>query len=246
MVEVQGLSHAFEGRPVLKDIHLSVASGEILAVMGSSGGGKTTLLKCIAGLLKPTEGTVLIENQSIGDHLEQERGRIGMVFQYAALFDYMNVEENVLFGARRQQGLSATGASELLDYLLRVVRLDPEVRTKMPDELSGGMRKRVGLARALAMKPQVLLYDEPTSGLDPVTAFSIDRLIVETRNELGITSIVVSHDLVSVNRVADRLMFLSGGEAIYLGDLSGFSASSHPDIQEFLDSSSSEHFSDFE
>lgn len=243
MVRVEQLSHYFGDVQVLKSIDFDVEKGEILCIMGSSGGGKTTLLKCIGGLLKPTEGHVTVEDVQISDHLEREGGRIGMVFQYAALFDSLSVEENILFGLRRQKKLSPEALEETLDYLLSVVNLDPPVRKKYPSELSGGMRKRVGLARALAMKPNVLLYDEPTSGLDPVTTYSIDSLIVQTRDALGITSIVVSHDLNSVMRVADRILFLHQGEVVYWGDPQGFKDASHEAIREFVQSSTIEKIS---
>ncbi len=216
MIEVTDVSHRFDEKWVLSDINFSVAAGEIAVIMGSSGGGKTTLLKCISGLLTPTKGEILVDGVSVVNDPEEARSKLGLVFQYAALFDSLNVEDNVLFGLRRKGGVAKSAEKETLSRLLEQVGLE-DVESKLPSELSGGMRKRVGLARALAMEPQVLLYDEPTSGLDPVTAYSIDRLIVDTRDRLGVTSLVVSHDVSSIFRVADRIIFLHKGEILFNG-----------------------------
>jgi phospholipid/cholesterol/gamma-HCH transport system ATP-binding protein len=216
VVNVKDVSHRFDVNWVLKDINFSVQPGEIAVIMGSSGGGKTTLLKCIAALLTPTKGEILVDGVSVVKEPELARSKMGLVFQYAALFDSLNVEDNILFGLRRRGGVSSSEEKEVLDRLLEQVGLS-DVESKLPNELSGGMRKRVGLARALAMEPQVLLYDEPTSGLDPVTAYSIDQLIVDTRDRIGLTSIVVSHDVSSIFRVADRIIFLHQGEILFNG-----------------------------
>lgn len=242
MLEVQGISHTYDRREVLRDINLSVETGEILAIMGSSGGGKTTLLKCIGGLLTPSKGDVLIEEVSIVKRPDQARHMVGLVFQFAALFDSLNVKDNVLFGLRRQKKLSKQQEDETVDYLLRTVALDPAIIGQMPSQLSGGMRKRVGLARTLAMAPKLLLYDEPTSGLDPVTAYSIDKMIVEMRRNLGLTSIVVSHDVASVFRVADRVAFLHGGELVFTGSPEEFRNSDKEAIRELVQKSQAEDF----
>jgi phospholipid/cholesterol/gamma-HCH transport system ATP-binding protein len=216
VVNVKDVSHRFDVNWVLKDINFSVQPGEIAVIMGSSGGGKTTLLKCIAALLTPTKGEILVDGVSVVKEPELARSKMGLVFQYAALFDSLNVEDNILFGLRRRGGVFSSEEKAVLDRLLEQVGLS-DVESKLPNELSGGMRKRVGLARALAMEPQVLLYDEPTSGLDPVTAYSIDQLIVDTRDRIGLTSIVVSHDVSSIFRVADRIIFLHQGEILFNG-----------------------------
>lgn len=216
MIDVQQVSHRFDEKWVLTDITFSIQPGEIAVIMGSSGGGKTTLLKCISGLLTPSKGEILVDGVSVVKDAELARTKLGLVFQYAALFDSLNVEENILFGLRRKGGVSRSDEKEILNRLLEQVGLE-DIETKLPSELSGGMRKRVGLARALAMEPQVLLYDEPTSGLDPVTAYSIDRLIVDTRDRIGLTSLVVSHDVTSIFRVADRIIFLHQGEILFNG-----------------------------
>ena len=243
MLEVKGVSHAFDGREVLHDINLSVKEGEIVAIMGSSGGGKTTLLKCIGGLLTPSSGDVLINDISVVKQPDEARHLVGLVFQFAALFDSLNVRDNVLFGLRRQKKLSKQQEDETVDYLLRTVSLDPGITSQMPSQLSGGMRKRVGLARSLAMTPKLLLYDEPTSGLDPVTAYSIDKMIVQMRETLGLTSIVVSHDVSSVLRVADRVAFLHEGELVFVGTTREFRESQNPAIVELVQKSYAEDFS---
>jgi phospholipid/cholesterol/gamma-HCH transport system ATP-binding protein len=239
MVEVTGLTCAYDKRPVLQGIDLHVGGGEILVVMGSSGGGKTTLLKCIAGLLAFQQGDVTIDGVSVRTEPESARAKLGLVFQYAALFDYMDVAENVLFGVRRRRKLDTKAQGALVADLLDAVGMAGTERL-MPSELSGGMRKRVGLARALALEPSLLLYDEPTSGLDPVTAYSIDQLIVETRDRTGATSIVVSHDVTSVFRVADRIAFLHQGRLLFHGTPSEFRSAEAADIRELVEKSRSE------
>jgi phospholipid/cholesterol/gamma-HCH transport system ATP-binding protein len=239
MVKVQGLHLSYEGREVLRGIDLDVREGEILAIMGSSGGGKTTLLKCIAALLQPTKGDVLVDGLSVIRQPDEVHAKVGLVFQYAALFDFLNVADNVLFGVRRHKRLGKRAEVELLECLLEVVGLQGSARM-MPSELSGGMRKRIGLARALALEPKVLLYDEPTSGLDPVTAYSIDGLIAHTRDRTRATSIVVSHDVTSVFRVADRIAFLHMGELMFLGTAEEFRQNQSPVLTELVERSRAE------
>ncbi len=239
MVTVSGLSHRFDTQFGLRAIEFEVGAGEIAVIMGSSGGGKTTLLKCISGLLKPTEGEILVDGLSVVRDPEHALAKLGLVFQYAALFDSLTVEDNVLFGLRRAKKVSRGEEREILGRLLEQVGLE-DVESKLPSELSGGMRKRVGLARALCMEPQVLLYDEPTSGLDPVTAYSIDRLIVETRDRLGLTSLVVSHDVSSIFRVADRIIFLHQGEILFNGSPVDFRAVQDGPIGELIGKARSE------
>jgi phospholipid/cholesterol/gamma-HCH transport system ATP-binding protein len=240
VIRVEQLSHSFGKTEVLKNISFQVEDGEILAVMGSSGGGKTTLLRCIAGLITPTTGKVLLGDIHVASQPDLARGKMGMVFQSAALFDYLTVEQNVLFGVRRHLKLSATQQADLLkDSLSRVNLLGSE--DLVPAELSGGMRKRVGIARAIALSPEVLLYDEPTTGLDPITTYQIDEVISDMRVKLHVTSIVVSHDLTSVQRVADRVAFLHQGEMIYIGTPADFLKSDHPAIVELVTKSQTTH-----
>jgi len=233
MVRVRGLEQRFEDRVVLHSIDLEIDHGEILAIMGSSGGGKTTLLRCICGLLVPTKGQILVDDIDVTKQPEEARRHMGLVFQSAALFDYMNVEDNVLFGIRRQLKLKPKEQLRVANEALRRVGLEGEEK-KMPSELSGGMRKRVGIARALALNPRVLLYDEPTTGLDPITAYTIDSLIVGLRSELQVTSLVVSHDVSSVYRVADRIAFLHEGRLIFNGTPDEFSKTHDESIQELV------------
>ena len=233
MIVVEGLVKTFGDRPVLKGIDLVVNDAECVAVMGSSGGGKTTLLRCIAGLLAPSEGKVHVDGIDVHEQPDKARDRMGMVFQNAALFDSLNVRDNVLFGVRRHRKVKRTLERELLkDTLTRLALGD--VEELLPSELSGGMRKRVGLARALALAPKVILYDEPTTGLDPLTTYQIDETIDDVRRTLGVTSLVVSHDLTSVRRIASRVAFLHGGELVFLGTPEEFIESEVPAIRELV------------
>lgn len=231
MLEVRNIRHQFGRQEVLHDISFEVGAGEILAIMGASGGGKTTLLKIISALLTPTSGDVILDGVSVVQTPKQAREKLGLVFQSAALFDYLNVRDNIAFGLERKAGVR--------DIEARVAAVLDEVglkgsEAKMPSELSGGMRKRVGLARALVMEPSILLYDEPTSGLDPVTAYAIDQLIVETRDRTGCTSVVVSHDVSSVFRVADKIAFLAAGDLTFFGTPGDFRQSRDAIIGELV------------
>ncbi len=236
MIEIKDLSHSFGGNQVLKNISLFVGEGEIMAVMGSSGGGKTTLLRCISGLIKSTSGSVLVDGINVQEQPEEARRKMGMVFQSAALFDYLTVGQNVLFGVRRHLKLSPKEEVTLLTDTLSRVNLTGN-EDLLPSELSGGMKKRVGMARAIALNPSVLLYDEPTTGLDPITTYQIDELVANLRKTLGATSILVSHDLISVQRTADRVAFLDQGEIVFVGTPAEFLAASHPAIQEVVEKS---------
>jgi phospholipid/cholesterol/gamma-HCH transport system ATP-binding protein len=239
VLHVERLEHAFGAHKVLDDVNLDVGEGEILAVMGSSGGGKTTLLKCVSGLIRPTSGKIVVDGVDVVAQPEKAREKMGLVFQYAALFDYLDVRDNVLFGVRRKRNVKRKDEGEFVARMLAQVGLEGKERL-LPSELSGGMRKRVGLARALAMEPKVLLFDEPTSGLDPITAYSIDQLIVETRDRLGMTCVVVSHDVTSVFRVADRIAFLEQGRLVFHGTPEEFRAASQGDIRELVEKARAE------
>jgi phospholipid/cholesterol/gamma-HCH transport system ATP-binding protein len=242
MVDVRGLSRSFGENRVLSGIDLQIAEGEILAIMGASGGGKTTLLRCISGLLPPSEGTVMVDGVSSVDFPEDARGRMGLVFQSAALFDFMNVRENLEFGIKRRlRTLSKDERATRVVETLALVGLE-DTGHLMPSELSGGMRKRIGLARALAIQPKVMLYDEPTTGLDPITTYTIDELILDVRGRLGMTSLLVSHDVASVCRTADRVAFLEGGELTFVGSPQEFQDSDRPAIRELLEKSRATSF----
>jgi len=236
-IVVKGLNFDVPEKQILRDVNLNVHKGEVLAVMGKSGSGKTTLLKCLAGLIKPTSGQVEIFNQDIAPLSESElddvRLKIGLVFQYAALFDSLSVYDNVSFGIVNHRRISRRETSKIVADRLAEVGMEG-TENLFPSQLSGGMQKRVGLARALAMEPSVLLYDEPTSGLDPVIARSIDELIVETRNRLGMTSVVVSHDIASIFRIADRIAMVEEGAIIAAGTPEEIRSSSDARVQEFV------------
>lgn len=231
----------FDDRKVLDDISLEVDKGDIMAIMGSSGGGKTTLLRCISGLLAPTSGEIEVDGVNVEKEPEEARRHMGMVFQAAALFDYLNVWENVIFGLRRHGKESKKAQDQRAKDTLELVGLAGS-ESLMPAELSGGMRKRVGLARALVLEPTVMLYDEPTTGLDPITAYTIDKLMVDVSARLGITSLIVSHDVSSVFRVADRVAFLDHGKLLYDGGIDGFRASKEDAIVDLVSKSQATHF----
>ena len=233
MIEIKNLVHRFGDRTVLDNISLDLKKAQSLAIMGSSGGGKTTLLRCLAGLLVPTSGTILANAIDVRKEPDRAREQMGMVFQSAALFDFMTVYENVVFGIRRRLKLSKAETQNRANESLEKVGLLGN-ETKMPAELSGGMRKRVGIARAIALRPEVLLYDEPTTGLDPITTFSIDLLIAELQRDLGVTTVLVSHDLNSVIRVASRVAFLHEGSIVFDGPPVEFVKSDHPAIRELV------------
>jgi phospholipid/cholesterol/gamma-HCH transport system ATP-binding protein len=212
LVELHDLSVTFGRQDVLRNINLVVPAGQTLAVIGESGCGKTVLLKIMVGLLHPTSGHVVIDGQPIDELDDREltdlRARFGFVFQNAALFDSMTIAENVSFPLRVNRRMSMEDAEPIVVKRLKQVGLPPGILHKRPAQLSGGMRKRVGLARALVMNPDALLYDEPTTGLDPIMSDVINELICRTREEQPVTSIVVTHDMKTAMKVADRIVML--------------------------------------
>lgn len=220
MIEIQDLTKSFDNKPVLRGVNLKIETGESVVIIGRSGCGKSVLLKLLIGLLNPDSGHIIIDGEDITRLGEKElyrvRHKFGVLFQGAALFDSMTVLENVTLGLREHTDLSDEGIAKIAQQKLQMVGL-PDIQNLKPAELSGGMKKRVGLARAIAMDPQYVLYDEPTTGLDPIMADIINSMIVQLNNELEVTTIVVTHDMVSAYKVADRIVMLHRGIIIYSG-----------------------------
>ncbi len=239
-VEVRGVEKSFGGAQVLRDVNATFLRGQIAVVIGASGTGKTTLLKILAALDKPTRGAVLIGGVDIAQldeaDLNQVRRHIGMVFQYSALLDSMTVFDNVAFPLREHTRASSAELRERVDAKLEVLGLR-DATNKYPAELSGGMCKRVALARALILEPEILLYDEPTSGLDPLMARTVDHLIVDTRDRFGVTSIVISHDMAAALRIADRVHLLERGSIVASGTPRELLEGESDHVREFFDSS---------
>jgi phospholipid/cholesterol/gamma-HCH transport system ATP-binding protein len=240
MIVLRDVRKRFGSQVVLDGVDLDVQEGETLALLGPSGTGKSVLLKHIIGLIRPDSGIVVVDDQDVGKLRRKElaalRSRIGYVFQNGALFDSMSVFENVRLGITDEDKFRDEDyARERVAGCLKLVNLAPEVLVKYPAELSGGMRKRVGIARAIAGSPKYLLYDEPTSGLDPVNADVIDSLVKRLDNELGVTSVMVTHDVRGAFRTADRLALLTGGRIVQQGTQEEFLQSNNPKVQEFLE-----------
>lgn len=239
ILEVSGLTCSMGGRLVLDDISFCVPRGEIFGVMGVSGAGKSTLLRNIMGLVRPEAGEIRVVGTNLvglpEKQLNEVRARLGMCFQYAALFDSMTVYENVAFGLRRR-GMPEDQVAERVAHYLDIVGLG-ETGHVMPSDLSGGMKKRVGIARALAPEPELVLYDEPTSGLDPVLAATIDALIVKLRDQFGVASVVVTHDVDHLFAYADRAMMLYEGKALECDAPEELRRSPNPVLQQFIQGS---------
>ena len=237
VIKVRKLKIAFGSKVVLDEIDLDLYPGETLAVIGPSGTGKSTVLKVMTGLLAPTSGSVIIQGQETNGFDESQwdelRKYMGVVFQYSALFDFLTVGENVAFGLRRHFKLPEEEIQARVTELLEMVGL-PGTEAMMPAELSGGMKKRVGLARALAMEPQIVFYDEPTAGLDPVMTMTISRLIRKTQQRLGVASLLVTHDMESVFMAADRIAMLYNGKIVQVGTVEEIKNSSNPVVRAFI------------
>lgn len=229
---------SFGSRVVLDGVSLEVGDGETVALVGFSGSGKSVLLKTIVGLLKPDSGAVFVDGKDVGALRREElyalRRQVGYVFQFAALFDSMTVAENVAMGLRRVPGITEAQIHERTEESLRLVELEG-YGPRYPAQLSGGQRKRVGLARAIATRPRYVLYDEPTTGLDPVTTAVIDRLILKMARELGVTSLVVTHNMESAFRIADRIAFLHEGRIRFVGTPEEVRGSGDPIVQAFIE-----------
>jgi phospholipid/cholesterol/gamma-HCH transport system ATP-binding protein len=237
VIEVVNLSKAFGPKVVLSSVNLSVEMGESLVVLGGSGTGKTVLLRNIMGLLVPDHGHVKVEGKIVHEmsHAElfETRKKIGMCFQMAALFDSMTVFENVAFALRRHSPMAEGEIRARVEECLSMVGMKGTEHLK-PAELSGGMKRRVGFARAIALKPKILLFDEPTTGLDPVMTDVIGRVILDLKHELGVTTITITHDLKSAFEIGDRVALLFRGECLAVQPPGEFRANPHPVIQQFL------------
>jgi phospholipid/cholesterol/gamma-HCH transport system ATP-binding protein len=239
LIHLGGVRKAFGSQVVLDGVDFDVKEGETVALLGPSGTGKSVTLKTIIGLIRPDEGVVTVDEKDVWaldkEGLQQLRSQIGYVFQYGALFDSVDVFENIRLGlSNEDEYRDLAYARSRAEECLRLVNLGPEVIARMPGELSGGMKKRVGIARAIASRPKYLLWDEPTSGLDPINADIIDHLVVRLDDELGVTSIVVTHDVRGAFKVADRLALLMEGEIVLQGTPAEFLASEHPKVRAFL------------
>jgi len=237
MIRIKGLWKSFGDNKVLKGLNLDIETGETIVVIGQSGCGKSVLMKTIVGLLIPDDGEIEIENVSLKNisrkKLLEIRKKIGMVFQSSALFDSFSVWENVGLGLIEHSKMSQDEIMRIAREKLKLVGLS-DVEDMYPAELSGGMKKRVGIARAIAMNPQFVLYDEPTTGLDPIIADRINNLIIELQKELNITTIAVTHDIISAYKIADRIAMLYDGEIIFDGTPKEVQNTDNPYVQQFI------------
>jgi phospholipid/cholesterol/gamma-HCH transport system ATP-binding protein len=236
VIRLDGVCKAFGPRIILNGVDLDVADGENTVIIGRSGSGKSVTLRCIIGLLQPDAGRVVVDDEVVADldrdSLAALRGKVGYVFQFAALFDSMTVAENIALGLTRR-GFAPDEIAERVRQSLALVDLTG-VEAKLPSELSGGMRKRVGIARAVALRPRYILYDEPTTGLDPVTTAVMDQLMIRTR-DLGVTGVIVTHDMRSAFAVGDRIAMLHDGRIRQVGTADEIRATTDPVVRQFIE-----------
>ncbi|MDF2094571.1 ABC transporter ATP-binding protein [Aquibaculum arenosum] len=237
-IRIRGLKKSFGDNHVLNGVDLDIAKGESLVIIGGSGSGKSVLLKCILGLLPPDAGSILIDGKETvglrGAALDEMRSHIGMLFQNAALFDSLPVWQNVAFVPLEHERMSRKEARDLALERLADVGLDAEVADLSPAELSGGMRKRVGLARAIAVRPEILFFDEPTTGLDPIMGDLIDRLIRQCVTDLGATGLTITHDMDSARRISDRIAMLYKGEIVWQGPMDAIEREGNAFVEQFV------------
>ncbi len=237
-IEVRSLTKSFGEKPVLNGVDLDLREGESLVVIGGSGTGKSVLIKSILGLLTPDGGRIVIDGQEITDLRSHERERImrkfGMLFQGSALFDSLSVWENVAFGLVQGRGMRRKEAREIALEKLASVGLGPDVAGLYPAELSGGMQKRVALARAIAGDPEIIFFDEPTTGLDPIMADVINNLVIERRTALGATTLSITHDMASVRKIAERVAMIHGGKIVWSGPIADIDRSGNPYVDQFI------------
>ncbi|HPB59401.1 MAG TPA: ABC transporter ATP-binding protein [Candidatus Saccharicenans sp.] len=236
-IKIDNLYKSFGQKQVLKGVNLEVEEGEIMVIIGQSGSGKSVLLKHIIGIMKPDAGEIYVDGQVMNAFTEREllkmSRKFGMLFQGSALFDSLTVEENVAFGLRRHTTLSDEEIKKVVRASLERVGLR-DIEHLLPYELSGGMKKRVGLARAIAYGPEIILYDEPTTGLDPIRSDAINNLILQLKRDLNVTSIVITHDMNSTYKVADRIAMLYEGRIIEVGSTEEIRNSPNPIVQQFI------------
>jgi len=241
MIQFVDLYKSFGEKKVLQGFTLDVREGETMVILGYSGSGKSVAIKHIVGLLTPDAGTVIVDGQEVPElsrpELYKLREKVGYVFQFAALFDSLTVGDNVAMGLRKQGKLTEGEIRHRVAEVLTLVDL-PGIESKMPAELSGGMRKRVGIARAIAMRPKYLLYDEPTTGLDPVTSAVIDDLMIRTRDATGVTSVVITHDMRSAYRVGTRIAMLYQGRVRQVGTVDEIRNTTDPLVKQFIEGES--------
>jgi len=237
-ISVRGLRKSFGRNRVLAGVDIDCAPGESLVIIGGSGTGKSVLVKCILGLLRPESGSIRIDGvetvglrRSAREHLMQ---KFGMLFQASALFDSLRVWENVAFGLIQGRGMERKAAKEIALAKLAAVSLGPEVGELRPAELSGGMQKRVALARAIAAEPEIIFFDEPTTGLDPIMGDVINDLIVKCVREVGATAVSITHDMVSAHKIADRIAMLHGGRIVWDGPATEIDCSGNPYVDQFI------------
>jgi phospholipid/cholesterol/gamma-HCH transport system ATP-binding protein len=239
MIKLENLHKAFGTNEVLRGFSLEVKEGETMVIIGFSGSGKSVAIKHIVGLLEPDSGRVEVDGLDVGTLSRRElyelRARVGYVFQFAALFDSLTIAENVAMGLRKQGKLTEPEMQERVREALELVDLEPDVGTKLPSELSGGMRKRVGIARAIALRPKYLLYDEPTTGLDPVTSAIIDDLMLRMQRQLGVTGIVITHDMRSAYTVGTRIAMLYEGRVRQVGTVAEIKHTTDPIVRQFIE-----------
>jgi phospholipid/cholesterol/gamma-HCH transport system ATP-binding protein len=238
MIQLVNVHKSFGAKRVLQGFTLDVPEGETVVIIGYSGTGKSVAIKHIVGLLMPDEGTVFVDGQEVPtlnrEQLSDLRSKIGYVFQFAALFDSLTIGENVAMALRKQRTLSEQEIAKRVSESLALVDL-PDVESKYPAELSGGMRKRVGIARAIAKRPKYLLYDEPTTGLDPVTSAVIDQLMVRMREKLGVTGVVITHDMRSAYTVGTRIAMLYEGKVRQVGTVNEIQHTTDPIVRQFIE-----------
>lgn len=239
MIRFENVTKSFGKREILKGVNLEIERGKTTVIFGVSGGGKSTIIKHIVGLLKPDNGTITVDGVRVDNAdettLRSIRTKVGFLFQSGALFDSMDISDNVAFPMREHQKLTPKELEYKIDEKLTMVGLDPKiVKSLYPEELSGGMRKRVGLARTLALEPEVILYDEPTSGLDPVTSDFITQMINGLRDDIGMTSILISHDIAESFKAGDNYAMLFDGVIVEAGDKEAFRNSSNAVVQQFI------------